>query len=430
MATPQAKVHSPLEVERVYRRNFGYFLADNILFNLALGFTSATTIIPDFVRQLTDSEILIGASGSISIVGLTLPQLFVARYIVRSKRKKWWFVGPNIPVRLMFLGFAIFLLLRGGQQPELTLGLFFVCYIAASIGDGLVNVPYAELSATGLDHRWRARVHGLTDSISSVLLLLVAPLIGLILGVNGPLFPTNYGILFGVAGVLFALSIVPGMFIRELPGGRAIEKLSTFREFVYGLGRALRLDVPFRAMLAIRVLTSIYMMVTPFYIGYATVQLGLASGVAVPMSLFMTTAGAAIGALVYTWLGARNNLLYIRLGLVAATLLPVLALLAPVLGTPLMVGAFFVAGLASSSNLLSSYFNWLVSYAEADQRPLYVGLVNTAAAGVLLIAPFLGGSIVQQLGFRPLFVLSIITTLAALVVAMRALPSELNYNSV
>src|SRR3712207_8845108 len=101
MTEADTHVLSQADRERVYRRNFPFFLVDSILFTLAMAIISATTVIPDFLRRLTDSEILIGLSGSLFTIGFTLPQLFIARYIVRSARKTWWFVGPNIlgPIR-------------------------------------------------------------------------------------------------------------------------------------------------------------------------------------------------------------------------------------------------------------------------------------------------------------------------------------------
>ena len=59
--------------ERIYQRNFVFFLVDNILFNIALGIINSNTVIPDFVRRLTNSEILIGLSGNLFMVGFTLP---------------------------------------------------------------------------------------------------------------------------------------------------------------------------------------------------------------------------------------------------------------------------------------------------------------------------------------------------------------------
>ncbi|MEZ4866294.1 MAG: MFS transporter [Caldilineaceae bacterium] len=407
--------------ERIYRRNFIYFLTDNILFTVAMGIIGATTVIPDFVRNLTDSEILIGLCGSLFTIGFTLPQLLVARYIVRYPRKKWWFVGPNIPVRFVILLFALLTMWLGKDQPQLILLAFFICYSIAAVGDGLVGVPWADLAATCLNNRWRARMFGLTTVATGVIMLLIAPLIGVVLGEQGPAFPNNYALLFGVAGLLFVISIVPGLFFHELPGGKAVEKLPALDEFLPNLGRLLRDDGPFRAFIAVRMGTTLFMMAAPFYVGYATVDLGLSSEVAVPVLLAMQTIGSLTGALVYTWLGERNNLLYIRLALGAAALLPISALLAALIGPlPLYIG-FLLSGLATGSNLFASYLNWVVGYADADQRPLYVGLSNTVSAVVSLIAPVIGGTIAQTYGYRPLFAVALVMALSTLFVTLRFL---------
>ncbi len=226
-------------------------------------------------------------------------------------RKKWWFVGPNIPVRFVILIFAVVAMLIGKDRPELILLAFLICYSIAAVGDGLVGVPWADLTTTSLDNRWRARMLGLTAAGTGVIMLLAAPLIGVLLGDTGPGFPTNYAILFGASGLLFVISIPLGMFFHELPGGKARETLPSFREFLPDLGRVLRDDVPFRAFIIMRILTSLFMMAAPFYVGYATVQLGLSSQVAVPVLLAMQTIGSVGGTVLSTWLGARNNLLCI-----------------------------------------------------------------------------------------------------------------------
>jgi len=211
---------------------------------------------------------------------------------------------------------------------------------------------------------------------------------------------------------------MPPLFLHELPGGKGVAKIPSFGEFLPDLGRVLRTDGPFRAILVTRMLTSLFAMAGPFYIGFATVQLGLSSQVAVPTLLAMQTVGTVTGALVYTWLGARNNLLYIRLALGGAAFLPISALLAAVVGPlPLYLG-FLVSGLALS-NLFLSYQNWVVTYATPDQRPIYAGLFNTVAAGISLIAPFIGGTIAQQLGYEPLFGVALLMVCTALFVTLR-----------
>jgi len=406
------------ENEPIYRRNFFFFLTDNILFNLAMNIIGPTTVIPDFIRHLTNSEVLIGLSSSLFDVGWTLPQLFIARYIVRFEHKKWWFAGPNIPVRFVMLSFAVITVMLGKNRLEAILFAFLIFYGIAAVGDGIVGVPWAVLAGTSLNSRWRARMFGLTAASSGVIMLGAAPLIGIALSRAGPTFPNNYALIFGAAGVLFVLSILPALFIHELPGGKVVEKIPSLGEFLPGLGHVLRTDLAFRAMIITRMLTSMFTMASPFYIGFATVQLGLSSTVAVPTLLVMQTIGGVSGALVYTWLGARRNLLYIRLVLGLAAFLPISALLATVIGPlPLYLG-FLVSGL-TAGNLFMGFQNWVITYATPDQRPIYSGLFNTVSAVISLIAPFIAGTIAQQIGYEALFVVALVMVLGALFVTLR-----------
>jgi len=414
----QAAPPAPLVHERIYRRNFVFFLTDGILFMLAISLIGSTTVIPDFVRRLTDSQVLIGLSGSLFELGWTLPQLFIARLIVRAGRKKWWFVGPNIPVRFLILLFAGLTLLLGPTHPEILLPAFFVCYALAALGDGLVGVPWADLAGSSLDHRWRARLFGVQNAVTGVLLLGLAPVIALILGQLA--FPANYGLLFGLAGALFALSSLPMLFIQELPGGPAQETIPPLGEFLPDLVQVLRTDGPFRAIVLTRMLTSLLAMAGPFYIGFATGPLALSSDLAVPTLLAVQTVGSIGGAVGYIWLGARNNVLYMRWALAGALLLPGCALLTHWLGPlPLYVG-FLLSGPALS-NLFFSYQNWVVSYASPERRPLFAGLFNTLSAGTALAAPLIGGTLAERLGYEPLFVVALLMGVGALFMTLRYL---------
>ena len=408
---------SPSQREKVYRKNFFAFLIDGILFSVAMGTIGATTVIPDFIRHLTSSEILIGVSSSIFDFGWTLPQLFIARYIVRVERKKWWFVGPNLPVRFVILLFAVAVVLLGKDQPAAILIAFLLCYSIASIGDGIVGVPWADLIGTSLDNRWRARMLGIMSASAGIIMLLASPLIGVILSEQGPGFPNNYALLFGAAGLMFALSIIPTLFIHELPGGKAVDKLPSMAEFLPSLGRVLRHDTAFRAILGARLLTSLFVMAGPFYIGFATVQLGMSSKDAVPVLLAMQTIGSVLGALVYTWLGARSNLKYIRLALLVAALLPISALIASVAGPLPLYFGFFASGL-TVSNLFLSYQNWVITHATPDQRPTYAGLFNTISAVISLVAPFIAGTLAQEIGYESLFIVALLMVLGALAVSI------------
>jgi predicted MFS family arabinose efflux permease len=114
--------------------------------------------------------------------------------------------------------------------------------------------------------------------------------------------------------------------------------------------------------------------------------------------------------------------IYIRLALEVAAFLPISALVATVTGPlPLYLG-FLASGL-TVSHLFDSYQNWVITYATLDQRPIYAGLFNTAAAVISLIAPLIAGTIVQQIGYKALFVVALAMVLGALFVTLRYIHS-------
>lgn len=406
------------ERERVYCRNFVLFLTDYTIFSIALSLIGPTTVIPDFVRKLTDSEVLIAISSQMFEIGWLLPQLLVARRLVRVARKKWWFVGPSIPVRTLILAFSGVIVLLGPERPGTILAAFLVFYGLAALGDGLVGVPWMDLVGSSLDDRRRARLFGLGNAAVGLTILGLAPLAGYILGDKGPAFPNNYALLFAISGVLFLLTLPPIAFIRELPAARPLETIPSLREYLPGLAKVLRRDQPFRAVVSARVLTTLATMATPFYIGLATEKLGLSSDVAVSRLLLMQTLGSVAGALVFSRYGHERNLRFLEVALVFASAQPLLGLLASALGPGPLYLAFLAGGVAAGC-LGISFLNWVISHATPDQRPIYAGLFNSVSAVGLLAAPLAGGSLVQSVGYEAAFVIALLALSGALLVLLR-----------
>jgi len=399
--------------EGIYRRNFIFFLLDGILFSVAIGMIGSTTVIPDFVRRLTDSEILIGLSSSMFGIGYTLPQLFIARFLVNQKRKKWWFIVPNVPTRFVLLLFGLFIWFQTDLKQNIILIIFLASYAIAALGDGLVGVPWADLTGSSLNEKWRARFYGLMSASSGLIMLAVTPLIALILSSSGLSFPQNYGIIFALSGLLFVISILPVIFVHELVDTTPTTSEPTTARYLSKLRQFLQHDRLYRGILLAQVLTALYMMAMPFYIGFGTTKLGLSSETAVPVLLAMQTLGNIAGALLYTWLGAKNNLLYIRLALFGGAILPLLALLSPFLGATALYIGFLLSGTAIS-NLMFGFQNWIITHAPSEDRPIYIGLSNTIISVVSMIAPIIGGTIAQTGSYRLLFIVALVMITLAL----------------
>ncbi|MBI5959861.1 MAG: hypothetical protein HY866_14060, partial [Chloroflexi bacterium] len=244
---------SSVEREHIYRRNFLFFLGDFVIFGIGISMIGGSTVIPDFVRKLTDSEVLIALSSQMFEIGWLMPQLLVARRLMGVANKKWWFVTPNIPVRTLILIFGILIALLGPDRRAEILIAFLILYGLSGIGDGLVGVPWVDLIGGSLDSRWRSRLFGFGNATVGILMLGLAPLVGLILGDKGLGFPNNYALLFSISGVLFLLTTPMMIFVRELPSGKPAERVPSMREYLPDLSRVLRQDRPYRAVIITRV---------------------------------------------------------------------------------------------------------------------------------------------------------------------------------
>src|SRR5258708_23521496 len=98
---------------------------------------------------------------------------------------------------------------------------------------------------------------------------------------------------------------------------------------------------------------------------------------------------------------------------IACCLHPALALLSFSGGQPALYAAFFLIGFVSAATV-PGYFDWIITYAPTDRRPIYVGLTNTISA-VSHLAPLLGGLILASTSYPVLFAVCLILALFGLV---------------
>jgi len=259
-----------------------------------MGLIGSTTVIPDFIRRLTDAEVLIALSSQLFEIGWLLPQLLVARQLVRVRNKNVVFVGPNIAVRPVLLIFAGVIVLLGPDRPGAILRRSW-CFTGSRRWEtGWWACPGSTWRAAASTSAARAAIW-LRQASVGVAMLALASVVRLILGEDGPAFPNNYALLFALAGGLMLATIPVTLLIKELPGGEPRAAAPSLRDYLPELGHVLRTDRPFRAMIVARVLSSLYTLAAPFYIGYGTEVLGLASSVAVSNLLVMQTIGSVLG---------------------------------------------------------------------------------------------------------------------------------------
>jgi len=380
-----------------------FFFIDMVLFSLAVGFLDASTVLPEFVGQATDSKVLVGITGILFTLVWRIPQLAAAPAANRSRDKRRWMLTFALPGRVLFFFVAFVIAVFGKSNPGLMLLVFFIAYAAFAFLDGVTALVWVELIGSAVSDSTRGMMFGMAQVVTGVLILVVQGVLRSILGPSGLGYPNNYAIIFVVAAVLLTVSVFFLVNVYEERSGENKARTVELKDYLPYLRRIAWDDLPFRNFLIMRFfLEAAFYMVTPFYIGYETQRLGIPSAQAVGDSLVAVTLGSIGGSLLATWLSHRySSRIVIWLSIAAVVAGPVLVFLSGGIGYPALLVAFFTIGVVMSAGA-PGWLNWLIAYPEPGERPIYSGIANTVSISAL-IAPVIGGLILQVSDYAILY---------------------------
>jgi MFS family permease len=400
-----------------YRRNFAAFVGDYIGFALALTFASTTTVLPDLVGRLTDSEVIVGLLSTVSGGAWLVPQLIFAHLLTAKRRKKPYLILGAVIGRPQYLFYAIALGLGLGRHPALALLLLFGVQFVFYGSDALAAVAWFDLLGKAIPEARRGRMMGSGQLISGLLSIGAGVIIATLLSANGPAFPHNYAIILTLAGVFFMLSLLSCSLIVE-PDEPVEEQRPAWRDYLPHLLDTLRHNPAFARLIVVRLLAGFDGLALGFYIIFATRELGLP-----PETVGLFTAVQTAGRIVASvGLGALNErfgshrVVQVATGIGMTAPIVALVLLSTHAqpGTTTIViyaWVFLASGVVVNAAMLG-FFNYVLQLAPAGQRPTYIGLFNTIS-GVLVVLPTIGGWLLRVSSYNALFTL----TAAILVVA-------------
>jgi MFS family permease len=385
-----------------YRWNFVAFIVDYAFFSIAIAFANPSSVLPAFVGQFTRSAPIIGLVSTVWNGCWLIPQVVAARAINDKPRKKpYLMIGLSGRVAFWIIALALWLGLA--RRPAAILPLFFVCIGLFTTPDGLASVAWFDMLARAIPVKRRGRLMGIAQIISGFAGLGVGAAISLILDSPHIPFPTDYALIFTLAGVAFIPSIVALTLLRE--AGTETPQTDTGKRGRDGWLTPLREDPTFRRLMTCRILVGMVSLVTPFYVVHATDVLNLPVAVVGSFVGAQQVAGAAFGALLGLVSDRRGPISTIRVGSAIAVAGPLFALLAHVADGGLLSRAYpfvYVALAAYQSTTMLGFYNYLLEIAPDRVRPSYVGLGNTIL-GVLTLAPTLGGWLLQATSYTVLF---------------------------
>jgi MFS family permease len=380
-------------------------LWDGGLFGAALGFASFSTVLPLFVASMTTSALLIGLVPAIHSVGWQLPQLFTASHVSRLRRYKRNVIMTTIHERVPFLGFAIVALLLPAIGLQAGLIITFILLTWQGLGGGFTANSWTSMISKIIPPETRGTFFGFQAGIANLFISGSAVAAGYLLDYLDS--PLDFAACFFIASIFFALSWFALAMTREPEDTEKIipEEKTHFWD---DSKKILERDTNFNWFLSARFLSQFATMGFSFYIIYALRRFNMdaitAGFLTATLTISQTIANAGMGWLGDKW-GHRSMLI---IGAVAALLSATLAWLADSLLW--FYPIFLLAGLANVS-IWTIGMAMTVDFGSETERPLYIGLSQTLTAPATIIAPLLGGWIVDSAGFIPTFSISIVLSI-------------------
>jgi MFS family permease len=390
-----------------YRRNFICFVLDYVFFGVSLAFVSQTTVLPSFIRQLTDSAPLIGLASTIQTGAWLLPQLMAASFLTDKARKKPYLLLFAALGRPVFWLLAGVLFLAGDSARVFILALLFVSLAVFMGTDAVASVAWFDIFGKAIPPTRRGRLLGFGQVSSGLLTVGAGALVNTVLGPQGPSFPNNYALLFFLAGLSLFASWLAMNFLHEPIGSTQRERLP-WNTFLPKLLTVLRENRTFSLVTVVRLLAGLSGMAMPFYVVYAADQLHLGTD-SIGFFISSQVIGSILAGFVWGYLNERSgSKIVIQCSTILGLASPLLALLIQPLShlagasTIYVYSLIFLAIGALNSSFMPGFINFVLELAPPEERPTYIALTNTLC-GSLLVVPFLGGWLLQATSYPVLF---------------------------
>ena len=396
------------EIRRNARWNFAANMLDLTFYNLSVSFIFGTTILSLYASYLTDSAVLIGLIPAIQNVGYFLPQLLMAQYCEQLVRKKPFVVKVSVMERLPYLFIALGIFLWADAPHWVAYAILAVGMAVATGSGGLGGPAWNAMLAKVISPSRRGRLFGLSSALGGLLGVGGAAISRQVLADNA--YPISFGICFMLAFGSHVLSWICLTLNREPPLAPTKAPIS-MGAYWRRLPRVLRENTNFARYLVGRSLLTLGYMGTTFYIIYARqrfqVDDSFAANLTMAALISQTLSTPLLGWLADHW----GHKLLTELTTVIGLLGVLLIVVAP--GPTWLYGVFMLVNAAGAGLMIAS-MSIVMEFSSPEEVPTFSALANTILALPVLVAPLLGGWLVQGLGYGALFGAAIVFLCAGL----------------
>ncbi|UCE86825.1 MAG: MFS transporter, partial [Deltaproteobacteria bacterium] len=374
-------------VERHELHNLVVLALNAVVFRVGWIFKTETVIMPAFLDSVAGAGWLRGMLPVLNRAGQSIPPFLLARRLGLAPTKKRIFVMTLFGQALPFLILAV-AVTQGGAHPRPWLAPAFLALYAVYFAFiGVSQLAMGTLQGKLIRPERRGRLlsvstaGGAIAAVPCAWWLMPAWLAD----------PNGWSFIFGMTGGCLAVSALVALALRE-PAEPHPDASAGLRHALRHAARILREDRNFRRLVSIAALFGASLLIFPHYQALGRERLGLGGS---DLMVWVVVQNVAIGV-ASLWVGPfadrRGNRLTLRLVLLGAALVPVLAIalahLDPSAGRRSFWLLFVALGVLPM--VLRLLTNYTLEIAAPVDHPRYLSTLQICSSTPFLLSPLFG----------------------------------------
>lgn len=392
-------------------RNFLLGVVNGVFVTAGDAFFHGSLVLAPFLAELGTSPVVIGLIPAMRVALYFLPQLLVANRLSQERHKLPIYRITSTTRNLAFLAMSFVVLFGSGLSAGLVASVVVAMVAINATAGGIGGVPFADVTAKVVPHSRLGTFWAARNVIGGLLALGSGYVVRAVLDSDIP-FPRSFGYLFLCGTILASIGNASFSFIREPAGEPGMRRpLLGMLRYVPGL---VRTDKVLRRFLTMRFMGLLALLAEPFY-GIHALNIGAPDG-ALGTYVIVATAAAIVANFAFRAPANRGrNLMVIQIGYASVIFALLLALFVRDHRWFALVFLFSAVG---NAGIGTAAWNLLYAIAPANERALYIGLVNSVLA-LPSLAPVAAGALVILLGLPVLFGVGLGFAVVAMVISLR-----------
>ena len=391
------------------RRNYAGHFIHGMLGMTGFRLVNVPTLIPSYLHMMTGSPLLLGLGISLQQLGGTISPIAGAVQIEHRERvlPVSMFLGTMMRVQLLGIALAGWFL---PTRPALILTLVFL--FLWGLFSGPQGVAFQYLLAKGIPISRRGRLQAWRNVCGGAISAILSYFAGSYL-LQHKVFGNGYATTFALAFLLTSLGLTAFRFLFKEPIPPTVRPRMPMMDRVREFPALLRKDHGFFYFMIARTFAIAGRAAAPFFIIYAGTVIHVDGKVIGLLSLVylgsdtLTNLGWGYAA---DRFGFKSTFVGALLFWISAA-----ALIMNAHTLPLIVAAFCAQGIANAGYQLSAQ-NIVLEFGHRDDIAMRLAMSNTAESTVMGFGPFLLGALATGLGFKIVFILSVVLEVVALAV--------------